>query len=73
MPSASIQDAVASIIREIIFYEGTERQIRVDQMLDINMQIFMFSSQAQAISHCVFSFLDTFLKVKENGQLLEYM
>ena len=44
MPSASIQDAVASIIREILFFEDGQRQIQVDEMLSLAMQIFIISS-----------------------------
>ena len=37
------------------------------EMLDLVMQIFIISSQAQAISHCVFTFLDTFLHDKDGS------
>lgn len=44
MPSASLQDAVASIIREIIFFEDKQREDDTEEMLEIQMQIFMISS-----------------------------
>ena len=42
-------------------------------MLSLAMQIFIISSQAQAISHCVYAFLDTFNKDEDGelGQLLQ--
>ena len=58
-----MQDSVASIIREILYF----KQIKLDtpvrhKLLQICMQIFILSSQAQAISHCVFTFLQIFGK-----------
>ena len=44
MPSPTMQDAVAGIIREIIFFEDEQRETSVLEMLDMSMQIFILSS-----------------------------
>ena len=59
MPSAVIQDAVASVIREVIYFDADERITSSLELLEVTMQIFMISSQAAAISHCIYTFLET--------------
>ena len=65
MPSAKMQDAVACIIREIIFFKDTQRETSVSELLNIIMQIFVISSQPHAMSHCIYTFLETFCRAEK--------
>jgi len=71
LPSPSMQEAVSSIIREILFFPDIHQQTESNRdMLAVSMQIFMLSSQAQAISHCVFTFLDVFKRGGDDEKFL---
>jgi hypothetical protein len=48
---------VASIIREILYFPVIQESSN-KELLAVSVQIFMLSSQAQAISHCIYTFLE---------------